>query len=398
MSDWKIPLSDLDYGQEEEEAVLRVLRSKWLSMGPETAAFEEEFANLIEIRHAIAVSNGTAALHLSLIALGVGEGDEVIQPAINFVASANMTKAVGAKPVFADIVGLEEPAIDPKEVERLITKKTKAVIVMHYGGYLCRMTEIAEICQRHDIAIIEDACHAVGARFNGIVRSKESPRAGAIGEIGCFSFFSNKNMATGEGGMLTTDSDRLAQTLRLYRSHGMTSLTWDRHRGHASSYDVIVNGFNYRTDDLHAALGRAQLAKLLDNNKRRRKLLDRYKRRLATLSASGWTIPFATTEASRTTTLASGHLMTVVAPDSEVRKRIADTFRERGIQTSLHYPLAPSFVAFRRKNDTQPSKASEFAKRVLTLPLFPGLKGSDIDDIVAELLRSEIPRQALAGF
>ncbi len=165
MSDWRIPLSDLDYGEEEKEAVLRVLASKWLTMGPEVQAFEREFAEFLGVKHALAVANATAALHLAYLALGLGPGDEVIQPALNFVAAANMTVAVGAAPVFADIVGLDEPTIDPQDIERKITPRTKAVVVMHYGGYLCRMSEISDLCRRRGLALIEDACHAVGARY-----------------------------------------------------------------------------------------------------------------------------------------------------------------------------------------------------------------------------------------
>ena len=253
MSEWRIPLSDLDYGREEEVAVERVLRSRWLSMGPEVEAFEREFADYIGTQYAVAVANGTAALHITYLALGLSRGDEVIQPAINFVAAANMTVAVGANPVFADIIGLEEPTIDPVEVERKITPRTRAVLVMHYGGYPCRMADIQNICHRHDLALIEDACHAVGASYaDPMGRPPNGHRAGKLGDVGCFSFFSNKNMATGEGGMITTDRDDLVKRLRLLRSHGMSSLTWDRHRGHANSYEVTVNGYNYRLDEIRA--------------------------------------------------------------------------------------------------------------------------------------------------
>jgi dTDP-4-amino-4,6-dideoxygalactose transaminase len=160
VSEWRIPLSDLSFGADEEEAVLRVLRSRWLSMGPEVQAFEQEFASLLNVKHALAVANGTAAIHLAYAAAGLGPGDEVIQPAINFVAAANMTMAVGATPVFADIIGLREPTIDPAEIERLITPRSKAVVVMHYGGYVCHMAEINALCRERGLLVIEDACHA----------------------------------------------------------------------------------------------------------------------------------------------------------------------------------------------------------------------------------------------
>src|ERR1019366_3102921 len=161
---WRIPLSDLDFGPEEAAAVQRVLQSKWLSMGPETKAFEEEFAAFIGVKHAVAVSNGTAALHLAFLALGIGSHDQIIQPAVNFVASANMTKALGATPVFADICSLDEPAISPDSISSLLSSisslpsapRPKAVVVMHYGGYCCRMAEIRSLCQEHGLALIED--------------------------------------------------------------------------------------------------------------------------------------------------------------------------------------------------------------------------------------------------
>ena len=279
VTDWRVPLSDLDYGSEEATAVQRVIATKWLSMGPEVHAFEQEFAAMQEAKHALAVSSATAGLHLALLALGVGPGDEVIQPALNFVAAANMTVAVGATPVFADICSLDEPTIDPSEVERLISPRTKAVVVMHYGGSLCRMAELTELCAAHGIAIVEDACHAVGVAYHDARnRWPNGIMAGSIGDISAFSFFSNKNIASGEGGMVVTNRADLAERVRLLRSHGMTTLTWDRHKGHAASYDVVNPGYNYRLDELHAALGRAQLGKLERNNQHRRDLLVSYRK------------------------------------------------------------------------------------------------------------------------
>jgi dTDP-4-amino-4,6-dideoxygalactose transaminase len=323
VSEWRIALSALNYGPEEEAALLRVLRGGWISMGPEVQAFEAEFAELQGGGHAFAVANGTGGLHLALAALDLKPGDEVIQPALNFVASANMTAALGATPVFADVIGLEEPTIDPAGIEKLITPSTRALIVMHYGGYLCRMPEIAATCRERGIRLVEDACHAVGAA------ERDGAMAGAIGDIGVFSFFSNKNIATGEGGMVFTRDEALAERVRLLRSHGMTTLTWDRHKGHANAYDVKANGFNYRMDDLHAALGREQLKKLADGNRRRAELSERYRRRLA--QSPDWIVPFAAGDRP-----SAHHLMAVVAPDAETRRRAVDGLRAGGIQSSFH--------------------------------------------------------------
>jgi dTDP-4-amino-4,6-dideoxygalactose transaminase/nucleoside-diphosphate-sugar epimerase len=387
---WQIPLSDLDYGPEEAAAVRRVLQNKWLSLGPETGAFEEEFAAYTGTRHAIAVANGTAALHLAFLALGIGSGDEIIQPAVNFVAAANMSKAVGATPVFGGICGLEEPTLDPLKVERLITPRTKAVVVMHYGGYFCRMAEILALCQKHRLALVEDACHAVGADYSD--EEKRPPhgcKAGNLGDIGCFSFFSNKNLVTGEGGMVTTNRDEIAERIRSLRSHGMTSLTWDRHRGHATQYDVLAHGYNYRLDDLRSALGREQLKKLERNNQRRRELTALYWRKLEPLEAQGWTLSFkrrASLHPQPASFNSACHLLAVVAPDANTRSRCVKRLAQAGIQTSLHYPLIPGLSAFAGSPGWVTEKAAGFCQRVITLPLYPTMTQNMVERVCAELL------------
>ena len=396
MSDLKIPLSDLDYGHEEEEAVLRILRSKWLSTGPEVRRFEQDVAALVGVRHAVAVANGTAALHLALLALGVGPGDEVVQPAVNFVAAANVTRAVGATPVFADIVGLDEPVIDPAEVERLITPRTRAVVVMHYGGYATRLLEVARICRARSVALIEDACHALGSRASGHVDGPgAAPMAGSLGDLSCFSFFSNKNLAVGEGGMVTTSSDELLAAVTRLRSHGMTSLSWDRHRGHASSYDVVANGYNYRMDDVRAALGRAQLAKLMPNNERRRGLVALYRARLRAMP--GMVVPFSDAAVADS----ACHLMVAVAPSAAVRRAVVDALRGQGIQTSLHYPCVTGFSAFEGSTGAL-SRSIGYAGRTMTLPLFPTLTTGQVEEVcdaVEAALRAaaDLPDLVAAG-
>ncbi len=383
MAEWRIPLSDLDYGAEEQEAALRVLSSKWLSMGAEVEAFEQEFAAFAGSKHAIAVANGTAALHLAFMALGLGSGDEIIQPAINFVAASNMTVAIGAIPIFGDIIDLTEPTLDPAEVDRRITPKTKAVVIMHYGGYLCRMREISEICRRNQIPIVEDACHAVGARcVDPAVKHLHGKMAGTLGDIGCFSFFSNKNMATGEGGMITTARDDLALRIRSMRSHGMTTLTWDRHRGHANSYDVESHGYNYRIDEIRAALGRAQLRKLTENNEKRRKLVSEYKKRLSSLPQ--WKFCFSEYEGE-----SACHLAVLVAPDESSRTRVAQLLREARIQTSLHYPCIPQFKAFETYRTDDLPKSIAFAGRAITLPLYPSMTPADVEAICREIAKAQ---------
>jgi dTDP-4-amino-4,6-dideoxygalactose transaminase len=382
LADWRIPLSDLDYDAEEQEAVLRILRGKWLSMGAEVEAFEKEFASFAGSKHAIALANGTAALHLAFMALGLGAADEVIQPAINFVAAANMTVAVGATPVFGDIISLCEPTLDPAEIRRCITAKTKAVVVMHYGGYVSRMTDTLEICRKSGIPVVEDACHAVGAHyFNSVSKICDGTMAGSLGDIGCFSFFSNKNMATGEGGMVTTNRDDLAQRIRSKRSHGMTTLTWDRHRGHANSYDVESHGYNYRLDEIHAALGRIQLQKLQRNNERRRRLVAEYKKRFIGLPE--WEFCFSEYQGE-----SACHLAVLVAPDENSRSKIIEALRAARIQTSLHYPFIPQFEAFRACPADNLVKSRSFAQRAITLPLYPGMTEANVEEICDIIFRT----------
>lgn len=379
MSDWRIPLAVVDYGSEEAEAAQRVIASKWLSMGSEVLAFEQEFAALQSTPHALAVSNATAALHLAIHAIGIGPGDEVIQPAINFVAAANMTLFAGATPVFADICSLTEPTIDPEHVERLITPRTKAIVPMHYGGNLSRMVELLDLCSGRGITLIEDSCHAIGARYHDPQqRPPHGLMAGSIGDIGTFSFYANKNLACGEGGMIVTKHADIAEKLQMLRSHGMTRSSWDRHHGRTSSYDIAMPGFNYRLDELHAAIGRVQLAKLLAGNARRRELLTRY--RAGFHGDPRWTMVFADAIEH-----SSGHLMVVLAPSSDVRTMAVHALRESRIQSSMHYPSILEFSGFRGRFDQTLPLTHEFASRAITLPLHPGLRFDEVDEIVRVL-------------
>jgi dTDP-4-amino-4,6-dideoxygalactose transaminase len=373
MPDWRITLSDIEFGLEEEEAALRVIRSKWLSMGSETQAFEGEFGSFTGSKHAIAVANGTAALHLALLGLDLRAGDEVIQPAINFVAAANMTIAVGARPMFADVTDLANPTIGTDGIRRCITPRSRAVIVMHHGGHVCDMGEIREVCKEHGLALIEDACHAVGARSLDLGQA-----VGTLGDVACFSFFSNKNLTTGEGGMVTTDDDDLADRIRLLRSHGMTTLSWQRHQGHASSYDVIANGFNYRFDEIRAAIGREQLRKLPDNNLLRHRLVERYRCHLSNIP--GWIVPFMGRGEE-----SAHHLMVAVAPNEAMRRSAVETLREAGIQSSLHYPCIADLAAFSGNGREELPVSREFARRAVTLPLFPSMTLERVDEVCIAL-------------
>ena len=367
---WRVPLADIDLGPEEEAAVLDVLRRRWLTMGGVTAAFEADFAALTGASHALAVTNCTAALHLAGLALGWGPGDEVIVPSLTFVATANAVRYCGATPVFADVTSADDLSLSPDDVAARLTPRTRAIVVVHYGGYAADMPALLALAGRHGLEVVEDVAHAPGATLDG--------RAlGTWGRIGCFSFFSNKNMTTGEGGMLTTDDDALAERLRLLRSHGMTTLTWDRHRGHAISYDVVAPGYNYRIDELRAAIGRAQLAKLPGNN-RRRAQLDAAYRALLPAAAPGLALPYAAPRG-----LPAHHLRPALLPPGVDRAAFMTAMKERGIQTSIHYPPVHRFSAYRRPDGPALPITEAVAAREVTLPLYPGMSAGDVEVVVA---------------
>jgi dTDP-4-amino-4,6-dideoxygalactose transaminase len=373
---WRVPLSDVTVDDELVESVLEVVRSGWWSMGPRVEEFEREFAGFFGAAHGIAVANGTAALHLALLGVGCGSGDEVVVPSLNFVAAANTIRHTGAKPVFCDIVGPDELNLDTADVEAAVTPLTKALVVLHYAGYPCDMAAIDEIAERHGLAVVEDAAHAPGASLGGRM-------CGTLGRVGCFSFFANKNLPVGEGGMIVTDDDELAARLRLLRSHGMTTLTWDRHRGHASSYDVVLPGFNYRLDEVRAALGLVQLRRLPDENAGRARIAARYREALE--GQPGLIVPFGAGDAGR---VPSHHLAVVLLPEGADRAAVRAALNDRGIQTSVHYPPIHTFSAYRPESRRLLPKTDAVAERLLTLPLYGQMTDEQASAVVDALIQT----------
>ncbi len=368
-----VPLFDVRLTDADRAAVDDTLRSGWLTMGPRTAAFEEEFAAHLGSRHAVATSSCTTALHLAYLAAGVGPGDEVIVPAMTFVASAAAVRYCGATPVLADIRGRHDLGLDPESVEPLIGARTKAVCIVHYGGYPAAVEELRRLCDERGLALIEDAAHAPSAEAPG------GGKLGTFGLAGCFSFFSNKVLSCGEGGLLATDDDDVVALARRLRSHAMTSGTWDRHRGHATTYDVVATGFNYRIDEPRAALLSSRLKGLTADIGQRRELVHRYRELLA--GQPQVEVPYRDEEVD----ISSCYVMPVTVDPALDRDRLRSfMLDERGIQTSILYPAVNEFTAYRDSDATLP-RAELVARTELTLPLFPHLGASDQDLVVAAL-------------
>jgi len=377
MNKWKVVLSQPDLGPEEVKNVLKVIRSRWLTLGSLSAEFEERFAKFTGVRYAVFVNSGTAALHLACVSLGLGPGDEVICPAFTFVATVNAILYTGARPVFADVTGRQDFNISAEEIEKKITSRTRAIMVMHYAGYPCRMDQINRIAHRHKLSIIEDAAHAIGAEFKG-------KSCGTWSDIGLFSFFPNKNMTTAEGGMAVTNNEGLARKMRLLRSHGMSKSTWDRYKGRANTYDILDLGYNYRPSEINAALGLAQLKKVAANNKKRMNLTLRYRKRLK--GVDGCMVPFL-----NNTGKPSYHIFPLLLSASLDRNKLIDRLKRKGVQSSIHYPPVHQFSYYRRimKEKAYLPYTEYIGKHEITLPLYPQMKEAQLDYVV-DTLKQEI--------
>ncbi len=368
MPDWKVPLADVRVPEEDIAVVADAYRSGWLSMGPRTAEFEAALCEYTGARHALAVTNCTAGLHLMNLAAGLGPGDEVIVPSLTFVATVNAVAYTGATPVFADVAGLDAPWLSAEAVERALTERTKAIVSMTYAGHPGETAELLALAERHGLLLLEDVAHGAGTRLGG-------KHVGTFGAAGAFSFFSNKNLAVGEGGAVVTDDDELAATMRLLRSHGMTTLSWDRHRGHATGYDVVGLGFNYRIDEPRAALGTHRLARLDAENEQRARLVERYVSRLA--SAPAIVVPQFAPDAQL-----AHHLCVLVLDEGLDRDAFRQSLHGMGVQTSLHYPPAHRFSAYATDPAPELPLTDAFSARAVTLPLFAHMSDEQLEIVV----------------
>ncbi len=378
-----IPVFDVRLEEDHVEAVAETLRSGWLTMGPRIKEFEAEFAAHLGTPHAIAVSSCTSALHLAYLAAGVGPGDEVIVPGITFVASAAAVRYCGATPVLAEIAGQEDLGLDPEDVAARITPRTKAVCAVHYGGYAAPLGPLRELCDEHGLALIEDAAHSPEA----VVPGGDGRKLGTFGLAGTFSFFSNKILSCGEGGLLATADDEVAELARSRRSHAMTSGTWDRHRGHAMGYDVVEVGYNYRLDEPRAALLSARLPGLEADIAARRALTHRYRELLG--EVDGLVLPYTDAQVDAS----SCYVMPVMLEDERLRDPVRKLLsEEHKVQTSVLYPSISEFSAY-GAGETALPRCERAARTQLTLPLYPHL-GEERLLRVVEALRQSIAAAA----
>jgi dTDP-4-amino-4,6-dideoxygalactose transaminase len=374
---WKVQLFKLNFDRREADAVRQVVDGGWLTMGEQINEFERRFAEYLGSgTQCTAVANGTAALHIAVLALDVGPGDEVIIPALTFVADANAVRLVGATPVLADCGSLDNWNMTAESIAAKITPRTKAVIVVHYAGFPCEMAAISNLCRERGVRLIEDVAHAPGAQVGGV-------SCGAWGDIGCFSFFSNKNLSIGEGGMVSTRDESLHQRIRYLRSHGMSTLTLDRHKGRAITYDVVEPGLNYRMDEMRAAIGLVQLDKLEAGNQRRKVLTERYR---ANLSGSAVNMPFAELAPDAVSVY---HILPVMLPAKTDRTAVIENMKAQGIQSSIHYPPFWNFTAYAGQfNSSDAPQVADICERQLTLPLYPTMTEEEVDLVTAALLES----------
>ena len=374
MTEPMIELSAPTLGLAEKQALCAVIDDGWLTMGERVRRFEGVFAELHGASDAIAVNSATAALQLSLQAFDLGPGDEVLVPSLTFVATTNVMLHAGATPVFVDITSEMQPHLSLSDARRKLTRRTRAIMLMHYGGTLIDTAPWRAFADAHGLLLFEDAAHAAG--MAGI---------GSQSEATSFSFFTNKNMTTGEGGMMIVRDPERAARARLLRAHGMTASTLDRALGRAVGYDVVDCGHNFRMDELRAALGLVQIDRLMGWNERRRELVQHYRRTFAERLPQV-RVPF---DASQPT---SAHIMPVLLPEGADRPAVMRHMRELGVQTSMHYPPIHQFQHYRRNFRSVVLPVTErFASMALTVPLHPGLSAANVERVV-DALRATLAR------
>jgi perosamine synthetase len=369
-----IPYGHQWVDEDDLRAVSSVLQSDWLTTGPAVDVFEKELAAYVGAKHAVAVSSGTAALHVALYAAGIGPGDEVIVPPMTFAATANAAVYLGGTPVFADVLP-ETLLLDPAEVAKKITSRTKAIIAVDYAGQPCDYDALRSLAQTRGVTLLSDGCHALGATWRG------AP-VGSIADLTCFSFHPVKHITTGEGGMITTNNPDFALRMRTFRNHGITSDHRQRSEHGSWFYEMVDLGFNYRISDFQCALGSSQLRKLPAWLDRRREIAARYD---AAFSGSSSICPLSVNPAAGH----AYHLYVVrVAGDRQESFR---KLRERGIGANVHYIPVHLHPFYRRRFGTGPGLcpvAEAAYEQILSLPMFPRMTDADVERVISELTES----------
>ena len=383
-----LPFSAPTIGDEEVEAVTRVLRSGWITTGPVAARFEEALRERIGSGHCLATSSGTAALHLAFLALGLRKGDEVICPSLTWPATANAIVLAGGTPVFAD-VRPHDLNLDPEDAARKVTRRTRAIVPVHFAGAPCDMKAIRAIARKARAKVIQDAAHAIGTLHAG-PKSLPSTEVGAWGDVACYSFHPTKNVTTAEGGALWTADARIAATARLHRFHGVRTSAWERTRAStiggkrpARGYDVEVPGLKYNLSDLHAAVGVEQLARLDRAIEARTRLADLYRKRLSGLDLLEIPQP-ALGPGDRH----AWHIFPVLARTERLtidRFELMELLKRERIGTGLHFLPVHLTRYYRRAKRVKLPVTERAGARILSLPLFPGMTESDVEDVGAAL-------------
>lgn len=394
-----IPYGRQSIDDADIEAVVKVLKSDYLTTGPAVAAFEKKVADYVGAKYAVAVSNGTAALHVACLAAGIGEGDEVITTPITFAASANCVLYCGGTPVFADI-DPDTYNISPEELEKKITSRTKAIIPVHYTGQPCDMDAILEIAHKHNLLVVEDGAHALGAVYKG-------KKIGSIADMTCFSFHPVKPVTTGEGGMIVTDNEELYRRLVLYRSHGITrnkdmmqqyeeqlqqssdpalQEAADMLRGDVIDpggwyYQQLELGYNYRITDISCALGASQMDKLDRFLERRRQIAKKYDEAFAD-------IPQIKTPWQQEGCQSGWHLYMIQTMERS-RREVFDGLRQAGIGVNVHYIPVYRHPYYQRNGyaGVHCLNAEAFYERAISLPIFPGLTGQQQDYVIEHVIK-----------
>jgi dTDP-4-amino-4,6-dideoxygalactose transaminase len=362
VSDWQVPLSAVRLTEADIDAAVEAYRSGWLSMGPRTEELERAFAEYAGSRHCVAVSSCTAGLHLAALGAGLGPGDEAVVPSITFVASANAIRYTGAEPAFADVAAVDQPWLSAETAERAIGDRTKAIVAVSYGGHPGEIEELRRLAQERNLALIEDAAHGAGSWLG-------DEHLGTFGLVGAISFSAGKNLGIGEGGVLLTDDDDVAEHARLMRWHGVTRSIWERHRGGTESYGVAELGFNYRIDDPRAAIGRSRLRRLDEDNFRRAAIASVYREELRGLDGIS---PLAEPPDSASV---SNSMFAVVLDERVDRDAFRDSLAQEGIQTSVHFEPVHHFELYADSGADLPV-ADAFASRTVSLPMFPEMEES----------------------